>query len=47
MLNQAYKINAIKIAKQLYYPVAVILRLEKAKTDNEIVRIMITARKEM
>ena len=39
-----YKRSAIKTAKDLLYPQTVILRLEAATTENEICRIMKTAR---
>ena len=41
-----YKRTAIVIAKQLYYPQSVILRLQSATTESEIARIMRTAREE-
>ena len=41
-----YKRTAIVIAKQLYYPKSVILRLQSATTENEICRIMRTAREQ-
>ena len=39
-----YKRTAIKTAKDLFYPQSVILRLQSATTENEIARIMKTAR---
>ena len=42
-----YKRQAITIAKQLFYPQSVILRLQSATTENEIARIMKTARERM
>ena len=39
-----YKRTAIAIARDLYYPQSVILRLQSATTENEICRIMKTAR---
>ena len=41
-----YKRIAIATAKDLYYPKSVILRLQSATTENEIARIMRTAREE-
>ena len=41
-----YKRTAIAIAKDLYYPKSVILRLQSATTENEICRIMRTAREQ-
>ena len=41
-----YKRQAIATAKDLYYPKSVILRLQSATTENEIARIMRTAREE-
>ena len=41
-----YKRTAITTAKDLYYPQSVILRLQSATTENEICRIMRTAREE-
>ena len=41
-----YKRTAIAIAKQLYYPKSVILRLQSATTESEIALIMRTAREE-
>lgn len=41
------KINEyVKIAKELYYGEKVIERIKQAKTEDEITRIMTTARKE-
>ena len=39
-----YKRQAIATAKDLFYPQSVILRLQSATTENEIARIMKTAR---
>ena len=39
-----YKRQAIKTAKELFYPNSVILRLQSATTESEIARIMKTAR---
>ena len=41
-----YKRTAIAIAKDLYCPKSVILRLQSATTENEICRIMRTAREQ-
>ena len=41
-----YKRQAITTAKQLFYPESVILRLQSATTENEICRIMKTAREQ-
>ena len=41
-----YKRNAIRTAKELFYPQSVILRLQSATTESEIARIMKTAREE-
>ena len=41
-----YKRIAIATAKDLYYPKSVILRLQSAKTESEIARIMRTAREQ-
>ena len=41
-----YKRQAIKIAKDLFYPQSVILRLQSATTESEICRIMKTAREQ-
>ena len=38
------KKSTIKIATQLCYPQTVINKLETAQTENELTRIMITAR---
>lgn len=40
-----YKREAIKAAKQLFYPKEVIARLRKAKSEAEVERIMVSARK--
>ena len=42
-----YKRTAIKIARELFYPQSVILRLQSATTEIEITRIMRTARERM
>ena len=42
-----YKRQAIKTAKELFYPQSVILRLQSATTESEIARIMKTARERM
>jgi plasmid stabilization system protein ParE len=39
-----YKRKAITAAKDLFYPKSVISRLQKAETENEIARILHTAR---
>ena len=41
-----YKRQAIATANDLYYPKSVILRLQSATTENEICRIMRTAREQ-
>ena len=41
-----YKRTAIKTARELFYPESVILRLQSATTENEICRIMRTAREQ-
>ena len=41
-----YKCQAIRTAKDLFYPESVISRLQSATTESEIARIMITAREE-
>ena len=41
-----YKRTAIATAKDLFYPQSVILRLQSATTENEICRIMRTAREQ-
>ena len=43
---QGYKCDAIQAAKDLCYGEKVIERLREAKTEGEIARIMITARRE-
>ena len=43
---KAYKENAIQAAKELMYGDKVIARLENAKTEADICRIMATARNE-
>ena len=40
-----YREECIEIAKELGYPDSVRRRLERAKSQNEIIRIMRTARK--
>ena len=40
------KRNAIKISQELLYDDDVLARIRKANTENEIVRIMLTARRE-
>ena len=40
------KRNAIKISQELLYGEATVMRIRKATTEDEIVRIMITARRE-
>ena len=42
-----YKRQAIRTAKDLFYPQSVILRLQSAETESEIARIMKTAREKM
>ena len=39
-----YKQKAIAAAKQLYYTKSVIEKLKAATTENEITKIMVTAR---
>lgn len=39
-----YRRHIIKIAKELYYNDSVIEQLKNAKTENEMTRIMTTAR---
>ena len=41
-----YKKQAIQAAKELYYDKEVIARLENAKTDADVSRIMVKARKD-
>lgn len=43
----SYRKFAITAEKELFYPKAIILRLKAAKTENEITRIMKTAREGM
>ena len=43
-INQSYKQWAIRAAKELRYDKKVIDKLEKATSDNEITRIMYSAR---
>lgn len=40
-----YKRIAIKAARELHYPVDVLVRLNKATTECQIERIMVDARK--
>lgn len=48
MFNDNFsKRDYIRIARQLYYPEDVILRLKAAKNESELERIMITARKSL
>lgn len=42
----AYKPNALKAAEQLGYSEEYIRKIRKAKTDNEISRLMTEARRE-
>lgn len=44
--EEAYKVQAIKAARDLQYGDEVVAKIKNAKTDGEIARIMITARKE-
>ena len=46
MKLQNCKRNAMKISKELLYDDDVLARIRKANTENEIVRIMLTARRE-
>lgn len=41
-----YKRSAIKTARELFYPDYVITKIKNAVTENEICRIMHTARQE-
>lgn len=41
------KYDAIRIAKQLYYKAEIISRIQNAKSESEITRILKTAREEM
>ncbi len=41
-----YKKDALKAARDFHYPPAVIKKIELAKTESEISRIMATARRE-
>ena len=43
--HKSYKADALKAAKELGYGDDVIRRLRNAKTDGEVERIMVTARK--
>lgn len=42
--TRTYKVMAIRAAKELFYPKAVIDRLKEATSDGEIERIMRAAR---
>ena len=42
---ECYKIGAKKAAKELFYGKAIIEKIDKAKTENEVTRIMKNARK--
>lgn len=44
LMNITYRPEAIKAAKELYYGKEIIKQLKAAKNDNEISRIMRTAR---
>lgn len=44
MFNVSYKQWAIRAAKELHYGKKVVDKLEKATSDNEITRIMYSAR---
>ena len=44
MLNVSYKRRAIRAAKELRYGKKVVDKLKKATSDNEITRIMYSAR---
>jgi predicted fused transcriptional regulator/phosphomethylpyrimidine kinase len=44
MLNVSYKRRAIRAAKELGYGKKVVDKLKKATSDNEITRIMYSAR---
>lgn len=44
--SNAYKSDAIKAAKQLCYPEYIIEQIKNAKSDTEIERIIVSARKE-
>ena len=44
--HKTYKEDAIQVAKELMYDDKVIARLENAKTEADICRIMATARNE-
>jgi hypothetical protein len=44
MLNVSHKRQAIRAAKELCYGKKVVDKLEKATSDNEITRIMYSAR---
>ena len=39
-----YKSDAIRIARQLYYTETTIEAIKNAKSENEVTRILITAR---
>ena len=45
--NKTYRADALKAAKELGYGDEVIRRIKNAKTDGEIERIMVTARRSM
>lgn len=42
-----YKRNAIKTAKELFYPSDVVYSIRNATTENEIIRILCSARNKM
>ena len=42
---RAYKKKAIKAALELQYPEEVVEAIKNAKTQNEVIRILTTARK--
>lgn len=44
MLKASHKQSAIRAAKELYYGKEVVNKLKKAVSDNEITRIMFSAR---
>lgn len=45
-VRNSYKTKALQAAKELHYSRRVIQRIEEAKTDTEITRIMVKARKD-
>lgn len=47
MLGISYKRSAIRAAKELCYSKEVIEKLKKATSDNEITRIMVSARNDI